>query len=123
MKKYLYLILLVFGNAYSQKEKLIDNTWVVDFYINGGVKSLPSIKNNNDKIIFNANNTFILIEEGEKINGTWSYIQKKNIIKIKMDDFPIEMPLKIKLLNEKTFAWESIDDETGQKKITYMKKL
>lgn len=123
MKKYLYLILLVFGNAYSQKEKLIDNTWVVDYYINGGVKSLPSIKNNNDKIIFNANNTFILIEEGEKINGTWSYIQKKNIIKIKMDDFPIEMPLKIKLLNEKTFAWESIDDETGQKKITYMKKL
>jgi hypothetical protein len=123
MKKYLYVLLLVFGNAYSQKEKLINYTWVLDYYIIEGTISKPGNKNIDDKIIFNSDNTFSLIEEGESLNGTWTYIQKKNTIKIKMAGFPIEMPLKIKLLNEHTFAWESIDDETGLKKITYMKKL
>lgn len=123
MKKYLYLILLVFSNIYSQKEKLIDNTWVIDYYLIGGVKSLPTNKNSNDKIIFNTNNTFNLVEEDEKINGTWSYLPKKRIINIKIDGFPIEVPLKVKLLNENVFAWEGIDEKTGLKKITYMKKL
>lgn len=113
---------MVFGNVYSQKEKLVNITWVVDYYIINGVKSIPSDESKNNKIIFNSNSTFNLTEEEENVKGVWQYFPKKNIIKLKLDDFLIEMPLKIKLLNENAFAWETIDHETGLKKITYMKK-
>lgn len=126
MKNSLLLLLMfslfAFSHGYGQEKELC-KSWKTDFYIAGGKKQLPNAEEKKNKMTFNSDYTFEGVEEGVAITGLWKFDAKKKKITLKINDFPVNLEMKIITLTENSFVWEARNADDGSFKKTYMVPL
>jgi hypothetical protein len=109
------LFILIALNASAQSTEMIKNLiekkWHIEAYEISGNSFPASDVKESDHTIFFADHTAKSVDYGLITMSKWKYDQEKNTITLYSDSTEVTSVLKILVLNENEFVWETTNPE------------